>query len=79
MFKKCKVVMLPTNEKANALWWSGHKLYVKGPEDSSRGELNHLYFLSDDEIKEGDWFLSNLNEILKCTITIQPDRCFLDA
>ncbi len=55
MFKKCKVVMLPTNEKANALWWSGHKLYVKGPEDPSRGELNHLYFLSDEEIKEGDW------------------------
>lgn len=55
MFKKATVVMLPTSQKANGLWWSGHKLYIKCPEDHSRGEINHLYILSDDEIKEGDW------------------------
>lgn len=53
--KRTQVIMLPTNEKSNALWWSGQNLYNKPPEDYSRGELNHLYFLSDEEIKEGDW------------------------
>lgn len=73
-YKRTKVIMLPTNEKSNALWWSGQKLYNKPPEDPSRGELNHLYFLSDEEIKEGDWVLYNSNhnsknpkwELLQC-------------
>lgn len=33
----------------------------------SMWEPQHLYIISDEEIKEGDYFLSNLNEILKCT------------
>jgi hypothetical protein len=74
-FKKVKVVMLPTNEKANALWWSGHKLYVKGPEDPSRGELNHLYFLSDEEIKEGDWYLVELFKITGKSTGLYIEKC----
>lgn len=58
--KKCKVVMLPTKPiKQEDVTREGHfheglllqkeKLYLEGT-------LAHLYILSDDEIKEGDWF-----------------------
>ena len=52
---KRQVALVPTKHKENALWWSGNKLYINSPENDSRGELNHLYILSDDEIKDGDW------------------------
>jgi len=47
MKKKHKIVMLPTEDK------TGVKL-TSGKYDS----LKYLYILSDDEIKEGDWFMS---------------------
>lgn len=52
-FKKTKVVMLPTNEKAT-MALSGNKLSLKTK--ALQEESQHLYFLSDEEIKEGDWF-----------------------
>jgi hypothetical protein len=58
-FKRTKVVMLPTNEKAK------HGDLTLTPTDSQKVTIfdgfsssqlaQHLYFLSDDEIKEGDW------------------------
>ena len=72
-FKRGKVVMLPTNEeKAKFPFYltsngnySNDKLKLF--EGFCNGNPQHLYILSNEEIKEGDWFLSNLNEILKCT------------
>ena len=68
-FKKTKVVMLPTNEKATV------GSIVTRPSDNRMATVNvltkddtqpcihqHLYFLSDEEIKEGDW-LYNGTEI----------------
>ena len=59
-FKRTKVVMLPTNEKAlnltpivlynNKLFSCFSPQYVY-----EKAVFQHLYFLSDDEIKEGDW------------------------
>ena len=60
MLKKCKVVMLPTNEKAQ-IWKSlNGELYY---EEQATGNLvknanQHLYFLSDEEIKDNDHFMS---------------------
>ena len=72
--KKCKVLLLPTNEKAVIGFLTqkgkerGHLVHFDRPMPNILDSENqHLYFLSDEEIKEGDWFLSNLNEILKCT------------
>lgn len=64
MLKKRQVVMLPTNEKAkDSLIYKNQegtiglsqtrKYYL----DSQK--VQHLYFLSDEEIKEGDWLLSD--------------------
>lgn len=58
MFKKCKVVMLPTNEKATDNPFSvgvtlcnDGKLRIGNPLEKSESR-QHLYILSDDEIKE---------------------------
>lgn len=59
MFKRAKVVMFPTKEKAVFFISKEH------PEIAQKGDNSvinpnwigqHLYFLSDDEIKESDWY-----------------------
>lgn len=97
MLKKCKIVMLPTNEKvintkeyqlllsASLFWTSKIEIerYTEGwfflnnssaPNSCTITIPNvelfkhqHLYIISDDEIKEGDWFINDLNQIKKCT------------
>jgi hypothetical protein len=75
MFKKHKVVMLPTekaenclirNESGNKSLWKnnpkGHYFtqeYLKSVPATS----HHLYILSDDEIKEGDWYIDTYSAI----------------
>lgn len=68
-FKKCPVVMLPTNEKAQIIFVKHaqgknvDKLRIPAAGGEYRRLLSygfepqHLYFLSDDEIKEGDYFI----------------------
>ena len=62
MKKKCKVVMLPT-EKASRLYkapWDEPPFigYFNNPQGTIKGDTiaQHLYLISDDEIKEGDWY-----------------------
>jgi len=57
-FKMTEVVMLPTNEKANSLIQFGQSLRLNlGNLSEMVIKRHHLYFLSDEEIKEGDWFI----------------------
>lgn len=65
MLKKCKLVMLPSNQKAPIIL--GENLLVNIP-GQLRGTGYHLYFLSDNEIKEGDWIYNKEREpsILQC-------------
>ena len=66
MLKQCKVVMLPTNQKAKE-----GMIYLKpkigifneiASENHNNGVYDckpqHLYIISDDEIKEGDWCIN---------------------
>lgn len=63
-FKKTKVVMLPTNEKANEdklIYREGRLMFqtkkeAKHDRKWSSSKHYHLYFLSDEPIKEGDWY-----------------------
>lgn len=65
MKKECRVVMLPT-EKASDICntWTGDEYvltYYNGQVNKSdKYRPQHLYILSDDEIKEGDWVLDKL-------------------
>jgi len=61
MLKKVQVVMLPTNEKAQIVKMPHGKLEIKNQD--SQGKDQHLYFLSDEEIKEGDWFLPTIGSL----------------
>jgi len=58
--KTHKVVMLPT-EKASRIHLANNKL-IYGKElftDGLTGRNQHLYIISDDEIKEDDWYVSD--------------------
>ena len=61
MLKKCKVVMLPTNEKERRLYSNEQN----NPNDLNETTYYHLYIISNDEIKEGDWFIGCVNGITK--------------
>ena len=62
--EKHQVVMLPTNEKADLRIGKTHGVlhYKNNIFDESLGVYQHLYFLSDEEIKQGDWMFHNLDE-----------------
>ena len=71
-FKKAEVVMLPHNNIDTLLTLyktaSGKPLHLSTNLDIISHHTNqHLYIISDDEIKEGDWFINDLNQIKKCT------------
>lgn len=67
--KKCQVVMLPTNEKANILKTNDNKLvYHIDRLNMNQNSFNigqHIYILSEEKPEDGDWFIRN-NEIHQC-------------
>lgn len=73
-FKRAKVIMLPTNKKSNIysnlLIKSITSIYKHNRNDDFINQ--HLYIISDDEIKENDWCLetnknsTQYNTIFKC-------------
>lgn len=66
-YKKCQVVMLPT-EKASNLFIgniSGQLNYHKDKVKDKTTSNQHLYFLSDEKIEKGDWFIVN-DVVHKC-------------
>jgi hypothetical protein len=66
-FKRAKVILLPTNDTINVL--KGYKdksllfqykeIYKTIEAEKSYVSNYHLYIISDDEIKENDWFILN--------------------
>ena len=63
-FKECKVIMLPTEYKTNLIFneslkiLGDHTYFSKvAVELNSYINYQHLYITSDDEIKEGDWYV----------------------
>ena len=58
MLKKIPVVLLPTNQKANLILGKNtNKLAIGVPNKNDNLFVGcALYFLSDVEIKEGDWY-----------------------
>ena len=66
MWIKSKVVMLPTNEKAilglNSV--HNHLFFATGMAEIPSQSYQNLYFLSDEEIKKGDWYVNTLTGTL---------------
>lgn len=70
-FKKCKVVILPTEKET--LIQLGVTFHKKIPGEF-RGTYFHLYILSDEGIKEGDWYYyvdGSGNHIMLCKSSSQ--------
>ena len=74
MFKKQKVVMLPTNEKASLIY--GNSLLNK----LSYGELSpshcshyHLYIISDDKIEEGEFGINLYSTSIFQVVEVKQD------
>jgi hypothetical protein len=67
--KKIQLLMLPTNEKApiRKLQGSNELQYFDTPvlKYGDLAQTQHLYFLSDEEIKEGDWQYTKLHGVTK--------------
>lgn len=62
MYKKVNVVMLPTNEKAiprDLVLSVNNNLRLLDVDKTGNFTKQHLYILSDEEIKEGDWCIGN--------------------
>lgn len=73
MKKKCKVVVISANEKANSLKGYKDKSLISPFKNSYidsnskvEEELSHfhLYIISDAEIKEGDWYCNIVNNTI---------------
>lgn len=60
MRKEAKVIMLPTDQASNIQKVGDTLIYYTEPTKAQLGCYlsQHLYLTSDEEIKEGDWFLN---------------------
>lgn len=71
MFKKKKVVMLPTNEKAGLGFIGNSQLMRFNPNVDGKIEgvdFKHFYILSDEKIEKGDWCVNkNLDTLYQIT------------
>lgn len=68
-FKKTKVVMLPTEKSSDIILRTRdnviHQKKYYGTAWEDMGDVyQHLYFLSDDEIKEGDWCVNLAHKLV---------------
>ena len=87
MLKKHPIVMLPTKEASCIVLMNTGELYYKNnySVNHEKERVNqHLYFLSDEEIKVGDWYyntavkeehLSYSNYIEKCEYNHEAIAC----
>ena len=75
-FKKANVVMLPTNQQTKYLMVYSDvektkgKLILNGLKNDEYKEYQHLYIISDDEIKEDDYYILFTDKaltVLRCT------------
>jgi hypothetical protein len=60
--------LLPTDKPSRLAYVGANGLCLgENFPNTSYCKPQNIYITSDEEIKEGDWFISNLNEVLKCT------------
>jgi hypothetical protein len=59
MYKTHPIVMLPTNQKAHNIYCVDNLEYHTDKRLSLNGAEQHLYVISEEEIKEGDWYIDD--------------------
>lgn len=66
MKKKHKIVMLPTTEVAHLQLSKTNLIYYSIERVSNLFKPQHLYIISSELIKEGDWYIMDLSKVMKC-------------
>lgn len=82
MFKKCQVVILPTNRKAvrDELFLDGFGILEKAIMSGCRHNAVHLYILSDEDPKIGDYGLDpGFDEPFRIKKDLASEDCFIDT
>lgn len=76
MYHKTKVLLLQLKTETNCVigkFVDTNQLIVRNDNDIPRGVPHHLYFLSDEEIKKGDWYYDFHNqEVCQSNFTKLP-------
>lgn len=82
MKKKCKIIMLPTEKESNLYYSKPRDEYFETINLSDEEMFcmdwtndhkpQHLYLISDDEIKEGDWYIDDTDTVRQ-SITSDKD------
>lgn len=69
--KRAQVIILPTENKTyigkhleDEVYLSLYTWYLKTLNIPNKRQGQHLYIISDDEIKEGDWFINLFNNVV---------------
>jgi hypothetical protein len=68
MYRKINVLILPSKTETDCVigkFLDTNQLIVRNDNDIPRGVPHHLYFLSDEEIKKGDWIYDIYDGIVK--------------
>ena len=63
-FKKCKVIMLPTENNTNIVKILKDNLHYTTSKNIPGGIYQNLYIISDDKIKQNDWCLNISKNII---------------
>jgi len=63
-FKRVKCILLDTQNDDFQFQLSGFNILTK----DNGGKRKHLYIISDDEIKEGDWVMNDMFKLFKADI-----------
>lgn len=79
MKKKCRVVMLPTNQKAKSIAVTNHGLSYD-ESDYLAESWNHLYIVSDDQIQVGNTVIKFISDDMSiCPVQDEQDLLYISA
>lgn len=79
MKKKCRVVMLPTNQKAKSIAVTNHGLYYDEPDYLAKS-WNHLYIVSDDQIQVGNTVIKFIGDDMSiCVVQDEQELSYISA
>ena len=78
MKKLCNTVLLSTDGKTNMYKFkeTNNLILSNHPDQKNEAEPQHLYILSDDEIKEGDWYYATDTHVIGIAQFSDLDRIF---
>ena len=81
MFKRAKTILLSTDDKTNIEKFKDDTIHYISSQLNNHlfWKYQHLYFITDDEIKENDWYINSINTLSKAKLSnleVSRKNCF---